>query len=92
MKNRTKYAFWSYDLYPYVLWGELIRVNESGRVEVKGYEGYYTFTPLFILNKTQGEALISRLESLKESMASVKRVYNSHVYDIIEKYKEGWKK
>jgi len=37
-------AFWKYDMYPYLLWGEVVEFKAKGSIVAKGYE-LYNFAP-----------------------------------------------
>lgn len=69
------YAFWEYDLFPYVLHGEVVNgPNEHGRVQVKGYatphadgKGYGGgwFTPIHLVSLEAGLELGKKLDELR---------------------------
>ena len=68
-KKNKIVAFWSYDLFPYHLWGEIDpkmtpKVRE-GKMSyyVPAYQGYVS--PKFILEGKDAEETISKLKSLK---------------------------
>jgi len=58
------YAIWKYDRPPYFLGGEVSKSHPSGRVEVKGYEGYL-MKPYKILLGVLGELTVDKLQKLR---------------------------
>lgn len=65
MSNKSRYAFWEYDKFPYVLSGKVVgRADSAGRVAVEGYDGL-RFLPLRIVIGTEGEVLSGNLQWLK---------------------------
>ena len=55
------YAFWSYDRYPYCLWGKIERFKGE-LVYIKSFQGW--FKPFKILEGKRAENIISDLFSL----------------------------
>lgn len=74
MRKEKLYAFWKYDLPPYILSGEILKFHESGGVFVKGYDQNMTAyfkkdTIIAILPKEEAErweAIISEFEKCYE--------------------------
>lgn len=68
MKTKL-WAFWQYDLFPYVLSGVVSTVRrdkERGHiVEIEGYGKGYWFKPLGIIKGKRGEDMAKALETLK---------------------------
>jgi hypothetical protein len=58
-------AFWSYDQYPYVLWGNVVAVDDKGRVQTREYGPGMLFTPSLIISAARGRDLAAKLEVLK---------------------------
>ena len=56
------YAFWSYDQYPYCLWGKIDKFK-GDRVYIESYQGW--FKPFKILEGEEGTLLISKLSNLE---------------------------
>ena len=63
--KQTLYAFWSYDLCPYVLGGVVEKFLEHGYIRAKGYTGM-KFKPLAILPDKEGKEALLRLKALRE--------------------------
>lgn len=62
MVNNT-YAFWSYDLFPYVLGGKVKKINKEGLVYIDAYQGW--FKPLFFLPEEQGINILNKLKEIR---------------------------
>lgn len=58
------YAFWKYDLFPYVLGGRLIKIHKNGFAEIEGY-GFYRFKPILVLPEDEGLRKKELLDNLK---------------------------
>jgi hypothetical protein len=56
--NQKLYAFWSYDKFPYCLWGEVEKFK-GNKVYIESYQGW--FEPFKII---EGEAGVKLIESL----------------------------
>ena len=80
IKKQTLYAFWDYDVCPYMIGGEVKEIRPNGRVVVQGYMGM-SFKPLAILPDEAG------LDALKKI-----RKYQQQCSDLIGSIKEGYKK
>lgn len=74
------YAFWRYDLYPYVLGGEITKIKDDGRVETVGYGPGTTFKPFLILPLLPGRKL----------MMSIKELTREHD-DAFQSFNKEWK-
>lgn len=59
------FAFWEYDLYPYLLGAEIVEMLDSGRVKAKGYDGMI-FTPVLIVPVATGRKIREKLQRLKD--------------------------
>jgi len=62
------YAFWKYDLFPYLLGGEIESFKEGGRVYVPSYQA--SFRPVLILQGPEGQELQRRLHNLGSQFVS----------------------
>jgi len=68
MKTKNM-AFWEYDLFPYLIWGEIsTKVGErvSGGVVsyyIESYQGYVR--PLFVLPLKEGKKLATQIDKIK---------------------------
>ena len=59
------YAFWKYDLFPYLLHGEVTEgPDDQGRIQADGY-GSALFSPLIMLPYPAGEELGIKLDHLR---------------------------
>lgn len=58
------YAFWKYDLFPYVAGGAFTRINDDGTVYAPSYQG--VFRPIAIFNETSGKVLADQLTVLRK--------------------------
>lgn len=63
-------AFWSYDLYPYLLSGSVSRID-GDRVYVDSYSGW--FRPKFLLPDTEGAELAAHLKRLEREYKDAKK-------------------
>lgn len=59
------YAFWSYDLYPFVLGGQFTKMDDKGSVYVPAYQGWIK-KPIKILPLEAGQDLLNKLMELRE--------------------------
>lgn len=75
-------AFWKYDLFPYLLYAEVVREAEDGRVVVAGYGGMRV-KPVHLLPEKQGEKIAEQLKMLdaeyKASATALKVDYTKRV-------------
>lgn len=62
--NQILYAFWDYDLCPYMLGGIIQGFLSSGNVKVKGYDGM-SFKPITILPDEAGRKALARLKEIR---------------------------
>jgi hypothetical protein len=63
-KATDLFAFWRYDLFPYVLGAQVIEMRADGWVSTKGY-GHYWFKPTKLLPLVEGKKLWERLLELQ---------------------------
>jgi hypothetical protein len=79
------YAFWSYDLFPYLVGGEFDEIVEGGLVHVPSYNG--RAKPLFILDVKSGRKLRDRLAELRtahrEAVGAVNREFQKNLETIV---------
>lgn len=59
------YAFWKYDLFPYVLGGEVVEMRDDGRVLVKGYGPGFWFKPIRLVPVKTGKAIKKKLDEIE---------------------------
>jgi hypothetical protein len=62
--NQILYAFWDYDLCPYMIGGIVTEFLPSGKVRVKGYDGM-AFKPIAILPDEDGKRALTRLKQIR---------------------------
>lgn len=62
-KNPTKFAFWPYDLAPYVLGsGTNGKRDKEGRVEVPAYGKGAMVKPLVVMSAEKGRAILTEIQ------------------------------
>lgn len=57
-------AFWRYDQFPFVLSGEVVKMNDEGKVTTKEYGIGFWFNPIKILPLAAGKKLSEALRKL----------------------------
>jgi hypothetical protein len=62
--NQILYAFWDYDLCPYMLGGIVKGFTSKGNVIVRGYDGM-SFKPIAILPDGAGKKALARLKEIR---------------------------
>ncbi len=82
--KQTLYAFWSYDLCPYVLGGIVEKFLADGYIRAKGYTGM-KFKPLAILPDEEGKEALLRLKALRQD-------YDVEEKKLKKKYKNAVRK
>jgi len=73
-------AFWKYDLFPYVLSGEIVRMDYDGDIEAKEYGRGNIFHPIKIYPNETGIEIQSALEFLTNE-------YNEKCQQLLTEYK-----
>lgn len=68
------YAFWSYDLFPYYLGGEVAEILGDGYVQIVGYGMGQKFRPVNILPYEDGLAIHNRLVELKRNLSNEQKL------------------
>lgn len=64
------YAVWRYDLYPFILAGQVVGgPDDDGKVAVKGYDGYL-FKPVALVSDKRGKEVV-------EAVAEAKKCYKA---------------
>lgn len=69
------WAFWQYDLFPYILSGRVVNKTPDG-CQIEGYGAGY-FQPLAIIAGEKGERLSKELNNLRNEHASAKAALNA---------------
>ncbi len=75
------FAFWRYDLYPYVLGGVAERMDDDGRVYVRAYQGWVK--PIKLMPIKKGKALLDALKGHPHGLEAQRRAD-------LEKFEEKW--
>lgn len=73
------FAVWGYDLFPYLLGDEVVRLLPDGKAEVRGYG--MAVEPLRLLPLAAGKALFAELGALAEDRARSERVSDAEWLD-----------
>lgn len=66
------FAFWRYDLYPYVLGGEIDMMDDQGLVRVPSY-GHSWFQPIKLLPAKKGRELLDALKGHPHGLENQRR-------------------
>jgi hypothetical protein len=84
------YAFWSYDQYPYCLWGEVEKFK-GDEVYIKYYQRWVK--PFKIVEGDVGERLIDTLEILENRRkVEINKLYNSYTEELKQILPDVFKK
>ncbi len=75
------YAFWKYDVFPYILGGHITRISSNGSVETKEYGPGNYFKPFKIVPAKTGEKLHIEIKKSEKDFRLAE-----------EKFKEFWNK
>lgn len=62
--NQQLFAFWKYDVFPYILGAAVLEMKSDGRVVVEGYGGA-AFQPVKLLPLDAGRKLWEQLKELR---------------------------
>ena len=86
-----KIAFWKYDIFPYVLSGEIEKELEDGLVRVVGYTGM-VFQPFLILPAKSGKELQKKLQIAifchDTCIGAINDQYNAQMHDLLDSYND----
>jgi hypothetical protein len=92
MKQQT-YAFWKYDLFPFVLGGEVTKMHEDGLVETVGFGPGARFRPFLLLPLNAGQRLREKLDSLESEERKARKEHDDAwakaVRDVMETAQGG---
>ena len=84
------FAFWRYDLYPYVLGAEIDAMTDKGSVHAPSYSKSYAdgwFTPIKIMPAKAGKALLTRIEQMRTEHAASRALldaeWNKTLFDLL---------
>lgn len=79
------FAFWRYDLYPYVLGAEIDAMTEEGSVYAPSYQSW--FRPIKIMPLKAGKAFSDRLEQMRAGHAAARAMldaeWNKTLFDLL---------
>ena len=77
-------AFWKYDIFPYCLWGELVKADKD-RFWIKGYEGFcfVNSARIAFLPEVQAKQVIAELEILKQDHATAVKSFDLKAKNLI---------
>jgi hypothetical protein len=82
-------AFWKYDLFPYLLWGEVGSINKDGLAYIPSYQG--SVKAVLILPLEQGRDLADKLERFKiDRLLCIERInvdFRTGLGKLLDKYK-----
>ena len=82
-------AFWKYDTYPFLLWGEVDKIDHNGNVQTKEYP-HYRFPPVKVFDYDQGMVIAGQLEVLKNEyqskLSEIGSEYGDKLNKILKKY------
>ena len=73
------YAFWAYDLFPFILGGPVEKMGKHGEVETKNFGPGFWFTPLKIMPEESGKELHEKINLLEKE-------YDKDIKQLREKY------
>jgi hypothetical protein len=74
--KRKQFAFWKYDLFPFVLGAEILAEFPDGMVETVGYGHGYLFRPIAKLPFKKGFELRHELELMRAEHDTMIRLFN----------------
>ena len=84
-----KYAFWKYDIFPYVLSGEIEKELEDGLVQIVGYTGM-VFQPFLVLPEKPGKELRKELQTAifchDTCIGAINNQYDTQIQDLFDSY------
>ncbi len=81
--NKKLYAFWSYDLFPYVLGGEIKDMREDGLVLIEAYHSW--FKPILILPFEKGQKIREELKKIERSYKNeIEKVRKNKLAEVID--------
>jgi hypothetical protein len=71
--SKQLYAFWSYDLFPFCLGGEVTNVRLNGYVETREYGTGFYFKPFLLLPYAEGKKKAEALQKLSDEHHSAQQ-------------------
>lgn len=83
--NINLFAFWEYDLYPYMLGAKATKMNSEGKVYLPSYQGWVK--PFKLLPVKPGKVLYKKVEALRASHRlaeqNIKDEYTKKLLDVV---------
>lgn len=83
------WAFWNYDLFPFLCNGRVNQIAEHGSVEIMNSPGYF-YHPRFLLPAVEGKKLSAELGKLegeqRAAVEAVQRTYIRKLNELLAKY------
>lgn len=79
-----KYAFWKYDLPPYVLGAKVIKEYDDGLVAVQGFEGC-RFKPIKVVPLEEGIRMKKEIDEASEIYQNAVKTLHQNLKDTIHK-------
>lgn len=84
--EQTLYAFWKYDICPFMLAGQIESFDGSGKVTIRGYPGFL-FKPVIILPDKAGQDAADKLKILsneyRKEEAKLKAAYRQLARELV---------
>lgn len=92
MKNSIEtnglYAFWKHDRFPFLLGGEVTRMDDDGKVETKEFGVGYWYRPSKLMPVERGRLLRARLKKLEQEFDRAKdelrHEWNKKIADVVD--------
>lgn len=75
-KATDLFAFWSYGLFPYVLGGKVVEMDEDGCVRTEEYGGM-TFKPIKLMPRAAGEKLMEKIKALRAEQYEAEKAFHA---------------
>ena len=78
-------AFWEYDIFPFCIWGELVKADET-HFWVKGFDGmkFGNRIRIAFLPEVQAKAVIAKLEKLTADKAASDARFKQEAKTLLE--------
>lgn len=93
MNKNKEYAFWKYDLFPYMLGGTVTGFSKGGLVETEEFGRGHYFKPIVFTSKQKGKEMRNKLETLAEQRNKALEVlslgYQNELEDLWTDFNNG---
>ena len=83
--NKKQMAFWTHDRFPVCLCGEVVDMDDHGKVETKNYGAGFWFKPFLILPFEAGKKLKSKLDKIEGEYDEAKKMLRETYKKKLEK-------